>query len=170
MSSCSSSYEDFLKLPGRVFLDSSVLNNIYEYGHVLFEDQELGREARIHKWREGPAEIAALRNILVVGRRADFQFAVSRNSLREVAKTGDSRFLDWARDMLRYWEECLAWTGVADANRAEAVTAKLDTSGFAYLSAGDRALLRDAMIVSCDAFLTGHPASAATARLGASGS
>ena len=36
MSSCSSSYEDFLKLPGRVFLDSSVLNNIYEYGHVLF--------------------------------------------------------------------------------------------------------------------------------------
>jgi hypothetical protein len=62
--------------------------------------------------------------------------------------------LDWARDMLRYWEECLAWTGIADPCRAAAMCSRLDTSGFAYLSAADRALLRDAMTVACDAFLT----------------
>jgi hypothetical protein len=154
MSSGSSSYEDFLNLPRRLFLDSSILHNAYKYGHVLFEDQELGTESHVRKWERGPAEITALRNIFVVSRRGEFQFAVSRNSLKEVAGAENSRFLDWARDMLRYWEECLAWTGIANSSKAEALCAKLNTVSFAYLSAGDRALLRDAIIVACDAFLT----------------
>jgi hypothetical protein len=63
MSSGSSSYEDFLNLPRRVFLDSSVLHNAYKYGRVLFENQDLGVDAGIRKWRQGAAEIASLRNI-----------------------------------------------------------------------------------------------------------
>jgi hypothetical protein len=154
MSGRTSSYEDFLNLPRRVFLDSSVLQNVHKYGEILFDNQELKPEARIWKWEEGPAEINALRNIFVVSQRAEFQFAVSRNSLKEVAGKEDSAFLGWARNMLRYWEECLAWTGVPNSSKAESICGKLDTESFAYLSAGDRALLRDAVIVACDAFLT----------------
>ncbi len=150
----SSSYDDFLGLPRRVFLDSSILHNVHKYGEFLFENQQLRAEEDIRKWQHGPTEINALRNILFVSRRADFQFAVSRNSLKEVAGKEDSAFLDWARDMLRYWEECLAWTGLGNPSTAEALSAKLETERFAYLSAGDCALLRDAIAVGCDAFLT----------------
>lgn len=154
MSSGSSSYDDFLRLPRRIFIDSSVLQNIHKYGEVLFEDQELSADASVRKWQQGPDEIMALRNILVVAGRADFQFAVSRNSLKEVAHKADSSFLNWAREMFWHWEENLAWSGIPKPVEAESMCSKLDGDCFAYLSAGDRSLLRDAIAFGCDAFLT----------------
>lgn len=154
MSNDSSSYEAFLSLPRRVFIDSSVLQNIHRYGEVLFEDQALGAEAHVRKMEQGPEEIVALRKVLLVANRGDFQFVVSRNSLKEVARKADSSFLDWAREMFWHWEESLAWTGIKHVEEAGKTATKLDSNKFAYLSAGDRALLRDAILVSCDAFLT----------------
>jgi hypothetical protein len=109
MSSRSSSYEDFLNLPRRVFLDSSVLQNVQKYGDVLFENQELGTPASGRKAL--PRLQLSGTSPLVGSQRAEFQFAISRSSLKEVARKEDSAFLDWARDMLRHWEDALRGLG-----------------------------------------------------------
>lgn len=105
MSTGSSSYDAFMSLPRRVFLDSSVLNNIHKYGDVLFEDQQLAAEAHIRKWEQGPEEISALRNILVVGRRADFR--LSRWGHVQKVRPGDY--------LLCYLSRVSCWVGILEA-------------------------------------------------------
>jgi hypothetical protein len=145
--------EDFEQLPRRIFLDSSTLQTLQNYGEFIWENEEIPQANRIWSMPNGIKNLEALRNIFIVNERAGFEFALSDNSLTEVSKKKDARYLQWAYDVLDHWLACLEEAeDVPDANSR--LAAKLDGNSFGYLGAGDRALIRDAVLLDCDAFLT----------------
>jgi hypothetical protein len=87
-----------------------------------------------------------------VAQRAPFQFALSDNSFLEVTARGDAHYLQWAYDVLDHWHTCLeeAPSPAVDLKTA----AMIDTRSYNYLGTGDRALLKDALLLGCDSFLT----------------
>jgi hypothetical protein len=142
-----SAFED---IPRRIFLDSSVLQALRTYGGFLYEGDSLSPRDRICRDPFGPGKLDALRAIMQVAQRALFEFALSENSLREVAAARDGRYLQWAYDVLDHWLACVEGSGLP----AGVDTAILDSPAYGYLSAGDRALLKDALRFGCDSFLT----------------
>jgi hypothetical protein len=73
-------------------------------------------------------------------------------SFIEVQRRGDTRYLQWAYEVLDHSLACLEVSGEPRVNaRALAV---IDSVSFNYLGAGDRALIKDALTFGCDAFLT----------------
>jgi hypothetical protein len=144
-----SRYED---IPQRIFLDSSALQALQTYGEFIYENVELSPNDRIHRDSLGVAKLEALRWIMQVAERAPFQFALSDNSFAEVEPRGDWRYLCWAYDVLDHWHACLEGSG--ESHGDPTALAKINSSAMNYLGAGDRALLRDAVLFECDAFLT----------------
>jgi len=140
-------------LPQRIFLDSSTLQMLHKYGAQVWDNESFQNDDRIHGVTDGPATIEALRRIFFVNQRALWQFAISENSLREVAAKGDGRYLQWVYDVLDHWRICLEESGPL-SSKGQAIGAKLKTTSFDYLSKGDRRLLFDAVTLECDAFLT----------------
>ena len=101
----------FESLPHRIFLDSSTLQVLEQHGGQIWEDEALAGDDSINRIPDGPQTVEALRRIFLVNERAPWEFAVSENSLREVAAKGNSRYLQWAYDVLDHWEVCLAASG-----------------------------------------------------------
>jgi hypothetical protein len=93
----------FSDLPGRILLDTCVLNALYEEGEYIFD----GYFSRTSS-DEGPdADLRALRSIFQVNERATFQFIVSSLTVAEVANIQDfnqrERRLRWVLDVLDHW-------------------------------------------------------------------
>jgi hypothetical protein len=107
---------------------------------------------RIHCVPGGIANLEALRNIFVINERAQFQWIVSRGSLQEARDKGDAGHMQWLWDIADHTEVCLEGDG--PTQESEALAARLDESKFGYLSAKDKLLLRHAVILRCEAFLT----------------
>lgn len=144
-----SSFDD---MPQRIFLDSSTLQTLQTYGGFLYEYEVLDGSDRIHRDPLGVSKLEALRNIMQIAERAPFEFALSENSFVEVSRRDDHRYLQWAYDVLDHWLVCFEESGWA-AGDAE-LAALVDTPSYSYLGAGDRALIKDAILLGCDAFLT----------------
>jgi len=142
----------FEDIPRRIFLDSSALQTLQTYGGFLYENEPLLPGDRIHRDPKGSAKLEALRFIMQVTERAPFQFALSTNSFVEVQRRADSRYLQWAYDVLDHWLACLEESG-EPGSKSDALAA-IDSHCYDYLGAGDRALLKDAIAMECDAFLT----------------
>jgi hypothetical protein len=142
----------FEDIPSRIFLDSSVLQALQTYGEFIYENLELSPADRIHRDPMGAAKLEALRCIMQVAERAPFEFALSDNSFVEVARRGDPRYLQWAYDVLDHWQACLEVAGEPQVDPI--ALANIDSAAMNYLGAGDRALLKDAVLLECDAFLT----------------
>jgi len=145
----------FEALPRRLFLDSSTLQAVLQYGEFIFENVEPPATARGLQLPGFRDELEALQAILQVNQRAMLDVAISENSLREIADKQDARYLSWALDVRDHWRtriaehEGRAFTG-ADVGQA----VRLDGGAFGYLSAKDKALLKDALACESDAFLT----------------
>jgi hypothetical protein len=77
---------------------------------------------------------------------------LSSNSFVEVASSGDSRYLQWAYDVLDHWQTCVEESGEPCADQV-AIRA-IDSGCCDYLSSGDKTLLKDALGLECDTFLT----------------
>ncbi|MDB5763954.1 MAG: hypothetical protein JWQ21_2949 [Herminiimonas sp.] len=143
---------NFENIPRRIFLDSSTLQTLQDYGGFLYENESLTPSDRIHRDARGIQKLDALRFIMAVTERAQFEFALSENSLFEVQKRGDLSYLNWAYDVLDHWRACLTEserliTGASLVNR-------IDPTAFGYLGTGDRVLLEDALSLDCDTFMT----------------
>lgn len=161
---CYASYMDreresigqFESLPQRIFVDSSTLQTLQVYGEFVYENVRPAPDDRIYSIPQGYEGLDALRAIFFVGKRAPFELALSRHSFEEVAAEGEHDFLQWAYEVLAYWEGCLATHEAGDAFRGTgtSLACLLDGPAFGYLSAKDRALLKDALALECDAFLT----------------
>ena len=142
----------FEDIPRRIFLDSSTLQALQSYGGFLYENEPLLPGDRIHRDQRGVAKLEALRCIMLVAARAPFEFALSENSFAEVKRRGDTRYLQWAYDVLDHWLSCVE--GSKDTGTTGATGTAIDSVSYGYLGAGDRALLKDALSFGCDAFLT----------------
>ena len=145
------------QIPGRVFLDSSTLQTLQDYGEFIYDGGEVAPENRIWSIPDGFKNVEALRQIMLVGSRGSLQLALSRNSLQEVLDRDRHDYLQWALEMLQYWEGCLAT--YEDINSAflghgASLATKLRENRFGYLSTKDAALIRDAVFLECDVFLT----------------
>jgi hypothetical protein len=142
----------FDDIPQRIFLDSSVLQALQSYGGFIYENEALDSGDHIHQDPAGVDKLEALRSIMQVAERAPFEFALSDNSFLEVTQRGDPRYLQWAYDVLDHWLVCIeeSRSPTGDAK----IAALIDSESYNYLGAGDRALIKDALLLGCDSFLT----------------
>ena len=93
----------WLDLPRRVYLDTSTLQTVYDFIEVIFEGVPFlprGRAAGVEGFAD---ELAALRHVFLVNERAQFEFAVTCASLREVAARDWPAFTRWVLDVLDAW-------------------------------------------------------------------
>lgn len=128
------------------------MQTLQTYGEFLYDGGSLSPRDRLYQDPKGVAKLKTFRWILEVAQRAPFQFALSKNSFIEVQHRGDTRYLQWAYEVLDHWLACFEVSGEPRVNaRALAV---IDSVSFNYLGAGDRALIKDALTFGCDAFLT----------------
>jgi hypothetical protein len=147
----------FEQIPGRVYLDSSTLQTLQDYGEYIYDGGDVAQENKIWSIPNGAQNLEALRQIMLVGSRGSLQLALSRNSLKEVLDRGSDNYLQWALDMLDYWEGCLAAyedNGSAFSGKGNLLSTKLQENQFGYLSTKDAILIRDAILLECDVFLT----------------
>jgi hypothetical protein len=155
MTESSQELKSFLDLPRRIFLDSSTFQTLQDYGEFIFEHADLPPHNRGWTIPDFYEELESLQAIFFANRRALFEFALSRRSFEEVAAKGDPWYLQWAYDVLDYWEACLeSYSGEPFAGRGLDRAKILDSPSFGYLSMQDRLLLQDALALECDAFLT----------------
>jgi hypothetical protein len=145
----SSRFED---IPKRIFLDSCLLQTLQSYGFFIYDGEDILANDPIHRDPKGIIKLEALRNIIEVAERAPFQFALSENSFQEVNRRGDSNYLQWAYEILNHWIECCAGSDPPQGN--DKALMAIDSNSYNYLGAGDRALLKDAIALECDSFLT----------------
>jgi hypothetical protein len=142
----------FDDIPRCIFLDSSALQTLQSYGEFIYDNVDIDPGDRIHRDLAGVAKLEAFRWIMQVAQRAPFQFALSDNSFHEVIRRGDASYLQWAYEVLDHWhasrEETPSPFGGVE------IAAMIDSNAYSYLGAGDRALLKDALLLGCDSFLT----------------
>lgn len=138
----------WISLPRRIYLDTSTLQTVYDYGEVTWEGEAfepIGRAAKVEGLAE---EVDALRMIFLVNQRAMFEFVVTEASLREVEGRGRPNYTQWVYDVLDTW--VIQSTG--EEPQEQGTT--FDDRRFGNISRKDRRLLQDALDVGCDAFMT----------------
>ena len=86
----------FENLPKRTFMDSSVLQTLEDYGEYVYDGGELKYNFAILKTPNGLKNLDALRYIMEVAQRVNFEFALSKNSLNEVYVKHDFNYIQWA--------------------------------------------------------------------------
>jgi len=158
--------ESFESLPGRLLLDTSVLNLLQDEGEYIFEGQ---LPEHIEEDDLNP-DWGALRHIFKVNERASFQFLVSPLTFAELANQKDmllsQRRLLWALDVLDVWLIMLEETGDREANGGTVRHRFKLTPDLQELESRlmqipdfrrdpfDRLLLVQYRMGNCDAFLT----------------
>jgi hypothetical protein len=101
-------------------------------GRALRPNRSCGKGA-------GPGdELDALRNIFLVNERAQFEFAVTEASLREVVERDEQGCTQWVHDVLNTWliqsaSEEPVWTSTLDDRRFGNIRVK-DAASFRTLS------------------------------------
>ena len=147
--------DSFAALPRRLFLDSSTLQTLLDYGETVFEGVEPPRGDRAHRMPGFLDDLDALHKVFLVNDRAMFDIVLSDDSLREVAEKGDAAYMRWALDVLDHWRARIdEYRGGAFGGQGLIVSTRLDEPRFGYLSVKDKGLIRDALALECDAFLT----------------
>lgn len=147
----------FESIPGRVFLDTNVVNFILDYGEQIHDVVPLPRNLS----ERASNDIEALHNLFLTGQRACWQLVVSPSTYDEVVRTNNRR----RRKALESWfgEILCCWTEIAERDpeilsREEALNLnrRTLTSGVLELlpDTNDRILICDAIAYNCDLFCT----------------
>jgi hypothetical protein len=145
----------FEAVPRRLFLDSSTVQTLGDYGGPVFEGEMPEPTSRAHRIPGFLDDLEALHRIFRVNERGMFEFVLSPNSLVEADDKLDARHSRWVRDVLDPWLITVeAYRGEAFEGWGQELAARLDEPRFGYLSAKDKLLLQDAVALECDAFLT----------------
>ena len=131
-------------LPRRLYLDTSTLQTLFDYGERAFENEPFVAMGRDRDVPNLPEEVEALRLIIAVNERAAFEFVVTDASLREVDARGEQSYATWARDVRDTW--------LVQSEGVERVELGFQRPG--SVSVKDWRLLDDALAFRCDAFLT----------------
>ena len=142
----------FESLPRRIFLDSCTVQTLRDYGGYIYEAEPIAATNRIWQVTDGVANVEALREIFMLDERASFEWIVSGGSLTEAQEKDDAGHMQWAWDIAHHSAACLQSEG--PTAESEVLAARLAEPKFGYLSHKDRRLLREAILLRCEAFLT----------------
>jgi len=143
-----------VELPHRIFLDSCTLQTLQRYGEYIYDGADIPRNDKLWRVSNGIQNVEALRKIVFVCQRAPVELALSRSSLDEVVDKRDVKYLSWALEVLGYWEQCLRLHECGFTGEGDRIAGRLSTGSFGYLSVKDKRLIRDAVALECDGFLT----------------
>ena len=135
-------------LPRRIYLDTSTLQKLFDFGGEIFEAepfQPVGRAPRVQRLAE---EIEALRMIFLVNERAMFDFVVTEATLLEVRGRDNPRYTQWVNDVRDTWLIKSKEEGVPPWGH------RFWNPAFGMISKKDRILLQDALDLGCDTFMT----------------
>jgi hypothetical protein len=138
----------WLSLPRRIYLDTSTLQELYDFGSEIFEGEPfepVGWAARVKGLAD---EIDALQMIFMVNKRAMFEFVVAEASLREVLNRGRPGYTQWVYDVLD------TWLIQSEGEERPTPGTTFEDPRFGMISAKDRRLLQEALDWRCDAFMT----------------
>lgn len=151
----------FQSLPGRLLVDTCVLNLIQDEGAYIWN----GEITRSLEQKDVASELRALRLIFQINERAMFQFVVSPLTIGELAAIKDfnereSR-IRWALDVLDTWQITIWETKDNTVRQRRSLTPefvelekKLCKIPDLNRSPYDRLLLLETRMANCDAFLT----------------
>ncbi|MEE9251910.1 MAG: hypothetical protein V3U74_00955 [Thermodesulfobacteriota bacterium] len=145
------------EIPGRVFLDTSALNFILDFGEYIFDGSpkpdELNQRIR--------NDIDALYNIFLTGQRASWQLAISPFTYTEITNTKDIKRREslnsWFMDVWYYWLDIVSgYNELPSLEEAECERDKLLSTDIldALPNYEDRILICDALVYKCDCFCT----------------
>lgn len=138
----------WLSLPRRIYLDTSALQSLHDFGGQVFEGEPFVPAGRAGKVQGLADELDALRMIFTVNERAMFEFVVTEASLREVVARDRPRFTQWVNDVLDVWL-------IQSAGKEPPTPGTtFDDRRFGMISFKDRRLLQEALDWQCDAFMT----------------
>lgn len=87
-------------LPRRLYLDTGLLQTLFDYGEQVWENQEFVAMERDRSVPDLKREVDALGSIMAVNERAGFEFVVTDASIREVDAQGIRTYATWVRDVL----------------------------------------------------------------------
>lgn len=138
----------WLSLPRRIYLDTSTLQKLHDFGGEIFEGEPfepVGRAARVQGLAD---EIDALRMIFMVNERAMFEFVVTEASLREVVNRTRPGYTQWVFDVLD------TWLIQSDGEAWPTPGTTFEDRRLGMISVKDRRLLHEALDWRCDAFMT----------------
>lgn len=134
----------FTGLPTRLYLDTGVLQRLWDFGGVVWEGEPFEPSARAARIPYLADDLEALHRIFGVNDRAGFEFVVTEASLREVEARGQPGYTQWARDVEGTW--LVQSEGVLHEPVA------MEPLG--SVSSKDWLLVHDALTTRCDGFLT----------------
>jgi hypothetical protein len=89
-----------------------------------------------------------------MGERAMFEFVVSENSMREAAASWDGSYRRFTQDVAVHFADCVAEATEPFEGTGPTRVRALDDGRCDYLSRADKLLVRDAVLLECDTFLT----------------
>lgn len=141
-------FEQFEQVPGRVFLDTCVVNLLLDHSETIHDNCPPSKSLSERVARD----VEALRSLWTVGQRAQWQLAISPLTYREVTATTclDQRrkLQSWFFELWAYWQETLATETML--SQLPSSLSNLDL----LPDANDRQLVRDSVMYNCDAFCT----------------
>lgn len=144
-------------VPGRAFLDTSVINFMLNYGEQIYDNVQIPENVTGRVIND----INALRKIYISGQRNSWQFAISPFTYKEVISTNDPdhRYYleNWFFEVWNYWRNIIEQhNDLPDFAEAESIRVELLASGSLDILPGieDRLLICDAIVYRCDCFCT----------------
>lgn len=143
--------------PGRVFLDTCVVNLILDFGEQIHDGVAVPPQVGERE----AADIEALYNLFLVGQRAMWQLAISPHTYFEIARTRDenrrSDLDHWFQELWQYWRSTIEANDdlptfiEAEDHRVKALGSRdLDI----LPDVRDRVLICDAIVYRCEVFCT----------------
>lgn len=147
-------------VPRRIFLDTCTFQALWDCGGYVFAEDEFPERTDYHpnhcpqvlKRADAADVLDCLRNIFLFDERAQFDWIVSRSSLKEVDDRGDQRASVYVRDIMDHSAICLSENPPGE--EAARMAAYLSGPKCGFLSAKDRQLLEEAATAGCNVFLT----------------
>src|SRR5712691_5200144 len=144
-----------MDIPGRVLLDTNVVNFILDWGEAIHD----GGEIPAHVSDCDAEDILALRGIWRTGQRASWQLAISPRTYHEIAATTDparrAALEGWFGELWLYWREFFGLSQLSDFD-ADSLARRLVPSEIlaALPDRSDRELLVHAIAYECEAMCT----------------
>jgi hypothetical protein len=144
-------------IPGRAFLDTSVINFWLDHGEEISEG--ISPSSRLPEVDQ--EDIESLHCLYMTGQRASWQLAISPHTYQEVMNTTEPNrrhYLEtWFFEIWSYWQEIIRENNdLPSFIEAEAIKVRVLSSGVLNVlpDVADRILILDALVYKCDVFCT----------------